>query len=77
MKKLTTPVFRGSFVNLLQPSIPPGGDESDAKYQITVPLAKDSEFIATVREACEQAAKDKFGPNVKFSDEKRKGHVWL
>lgn len=77
MSKMTSPVFRGSFVALTKPSIPPGGSEEDAKFQITMVLDHDEPFVGKLRTACEAAAKEKFGNNIKFSDEKKKGHVWL
>lgn len=77
MSKMTSPVFRGSFVALTTPSIPPGGSEEDAKFAITMVLEHDEPFVAKLRKECERVAKEKFGNQIKFSDEKKKGHVWL
>lgn len=65
-QKIVTPEFRGSFVSLVEPSIPPGASEDAARYQITIVLPSDHPFIEKITEACEAVAYEKFGKNIKF-----------
>lgn len=54
--------FRGSFVSLVKPSLPPGEtDESKARYQITIVLPKKDPFWKLAAEAIKRAATEKWG----------------
>jgi len=60
MKKLLTPKFRGSFVNLIEPrAIDPN---AEAKYSMLIPIAKSEKtFLKSLRKECERVATEKFG----------------
>lgn len=51
MSKIVTPVFRGSFVSLLEPKSLPGAEGSKPKYQITIVLPKEDKFWAELEKA--------------------------
>lgn len=64
MSKLITPEFRGSFVHILEPHAPkaaPGEAQQKARYQITIPLAKDHKFWEEVRQLVTETATAKWG----------------
>lgn len=69
-KKIVTPEFRGSFVHLTKPSVPPGADEDAARYQITAVLEPSDPFIAKLEAAIDECAKEKFGPKAVFGTKK-------
>lgn len=63
MTKLVTPVFRGSFVHLVEPKAPAAG--ADPVYSIAIVLPKDDpetkKFMKALQDAVNAAAKEKFG----------------
>ena len=61
MSKIVTPVFRGSFVSLLEPKSLPGAEGSKPKYQITIVLEKDNAFWADLEKAMNDCAMGKWG----------------
>jgi len=64
MSKLITPEFRGSFVHILEPHAPkaaPGEAQQKARYQITIPLAKDNKFWDEVQKLVVDTATAKWG----------------
>ena len=61
MTKLISPEFRGSFVSLVTPRGIRGDASSTPKFQITIALDKKDAFWGKVKDAIEEAAKDKFG----------------
>jgi hypothetical protein len=61
-KLITRTPFRGSFVSLVEPSVPIGEtDETKAKYQITIALPKDDPFWKDVGKEIKACAMEKWG----------------
>jgi len=58
MTKLVTPLFRGSFVQVMTPKA--FSKDQDPKFSMVIPILKDDEFIAKLDEAVKQAAMDKW-----------------
>jgi len=64
MSKLITPEFRGSFVHILEPHairVAPGEKQPEARYQITIPIAKTDPFWKKFDSLVEETAKAKWG----------------
>lgn len=64
MSKLITPEFRGSFVHILQPhalKVAPGEKQPEARYQVTIPIAKGDAFWAKFDALVDETAKAKWG----------------
>jgi hypothetical protein len=62
-KPLVTPVFRGSFVHLIEPKAP--APEAEPVYSMAIVLPKDDpdtkKFMSALKERVTEAAKDKLG----------------
>lgn len=61
MSKLVTPVVQGAFLALQEPKIPPGGDEGDAKFSVTVVLDKDHAWWGKLQNTIKKTAEEKWG----------------
>jgi hypothetical protein len=61
MSKIVTPEFRGSFVHILEPHAIKGVADAKPRYQITIPLKKDSPFWAKVDALVKETATAKWG----------------